>query len=458
MTTEDYDAVIIGSGQGGNPLAQSLAKRGERVALIESGHLGGTCINTGCTPTKTLISSAQVAYYARNASKWGVNAGQVTVDMNAILKRKREVVDPMRAGWEKSVDGDGQPVLRRGRARFVGERAIECAGKVLKGQKVFIDTGGVPTIPPIEGLDSVPYLTNVSILELTEVPEHLIVMGGGYIGIEFAQMFRRFGSKVTVIHNAGQILPQEDAEIAGELQKALENESIEFKLKTKATKVSKDGSRVSVVCQGDSPQTVTGSHLLVAVGRTPQTKDLDLAKTGVEIDSKGYIKVNDRLETSAPNIWAIGDVTGGPAFTHISYNDYQIIYGNLYENAHLSTSTRIVPYAVFTDPSLGRIGITEKEARKQGKKLKVGTVPMSKVARARERGETAGLMKLVVDAETDKVLGAAILSGDGSETVQMFSVLILADKPYTLLKGAIYIHPTFAEGLFSLMDSVKAVD
>lgn len=454
-----YDAIVIGSGQGGNPLAQELAKRGERVVLIESDQLGGTCINTGCTPTKTMIASAQVAHYARNAARWGVKASEVAVDMPAVLRRKNERVAAGRSGWEQSVNGPGKPELRRGRARFVGPMKVQVDGVVLEGKRIFLDTGTTPAIPEIEGIGAVPYLTNVSLMELTAVPDHLLVLGGGYIGLEFAQMFRRFGSEVTVIHNGPQILPREDGEIAAELQKALEAEGVTFHLgaRTKAAGKSGDGINLSVEWSGGA-MTLTGSHLLVAVGRTPQTKDLHLDETGVETDKKGFIVVNDRLQTTAPHIWAIGDVTGGPAFTHISYNDFQIIYGNLYEGKNLSTKTRLVPYAVFTDPALGRIGVTEKEARASGRKLKIGRIPMKKVQRALERDETAGLMKLVIDAETDKVLGAAILSTEGGELVQILSTLMLADKPYTLLKGAIYIHPTFAEGFFGLMDSVKPVN
>jgi pyruvate/2-oxoglutarate dehydrogenase complex dihydrolipoamide dehydrogenase (E3) component len=295
----------------------------------------------------------------------------------------------------------------------------------------------------------------VSLIELAELPEHLIVLGGGYVGLEFGQMFRRFGSKVTIVQRAGQILPKEDEDVATELQKCLEAEGVEFLLNSRATKATKAGREIRLSV---GKQVVTGSHLLVAVGRSPQTKDLDLAKTGVTTDEREHIVVNERLETGAEGIWALGDVNGGPAFTHISYNDYQIVYGNVYEGKNLSTRTRLVPYGVFTDPTLGRVGLTEREARAQGKQLKIGKVPMTWVARAIERAETAGFMKLVVDAANDHVLGAAILASEGAELVQILSTLMLAERPYTLLKGAIYIHPTLAEGFFALMDSVKPVD
>ncbi len=461
MNTEafQYDAIIVGSGQGGTPLAVALARQGQHVALIESDHLGGTCVNTGCTPTKTMVASAQVAHYARNAARWGVQASNIGVDLPAILRRKDERVSASRSGWEKTMDGQNEPEWHHERARFIGEKTLQAGEKILQAERIFIDTGSVPSIPAIAGLESVPYLTNISLLQLEQVPEHLIVLGGGYVGLEFAQMFRRFGSEVTVVQSARQILPREDADVASSLQQAIEQEGVNFHLAARAKKVQPRNHDIeATVEKNGGSETVTGSHLLVAVGRTPQTKDLALEKTGVKVDSRGYVIVNDRLETTAPGIWAIGDVTGGPAFTHISYNDYQIIYGNLYEGQRLSTTTRIVPYAVFTDPALGRVGLTEKEARQQGRKLKIGKVPMTRVARALERAETAGLMKLVVDAETDKLLGAAVLSTEGGELVQILSTLILADKPYTLLKGAIYIHPTFAEGFFALMDSVQPVD
>ncbi len=451
-----YDAIVIGSGQGGNPLSVALAKRGERVALIESDQLGGTCINTGCTPTKTMIASAQIAYYARNAERWGIRASYSGVDMQTVLKRKEERVEAGRKGWEKSVDGENEPHLFRSRARFIGPKQLAVGGQRLQAERIFIDTGSTPSIPPIAGLDTVPYLTNVTLIQLEKEPSHLLVLGGGYVGLEFSQMYRRFGSEVTVLQRSRQILPEEDEDIAAELQRVLEAEGIRIHLGEEVTEVEERGGEITLTF-GNAQQTVKGSHLLVAAGRTPQTKDLDLAKTGVETNQRGYVVVNDRLETSAPGIWALGDVTGGPAFTHISYNDYQIVYGNLYEGKNLSTETRLVPYAVFTDPPLGRVGMTEKKARAQGRKLKLGKVPMTRVSRALEKAETAGLMKLVVDAETDKVLGAAILGSSGDEVVQIISTLLLADQPYTLLKGAIYIHPTMAEGLFSLMESVQPV-
>jgi len=454
-----YDAIVIGSGQAGNPLSHKLADHGQTVALVEKAHLGGTCINTGCTPTKTMVASAQVAYYARNAARWGVRTSDVSVDLPAIVARKQKIVESFRSGQQRNVDKRPNLHLYRGQAQFTAAHRLAVGDQVLEGQRIFINTGTRPAIPRIEGLDAAGYLTNATIMELTELPEHLLVLGGGYIGLEFGQMFHRFGSHVTVIHHSDQILPREDPEVAGELRKILEAEGLNFLLNTRTTRVErKNGQAVLAVEGPNGAATLSGSHLLVATGRTPNSDNLALEKAGVEKDSKGFIKVNSRLETSVPGIWALGDVKGGPAFTHISFNDYQIVYANLIEGKNLTIENRYVPYSVFTDPQLGGVGMTEKEARAKGYQLKIGKIPMSYVARAIERDETAGLMKLVVDAANDRILGASILASEGGELVQMLGVLIMANLPYTLLKGAVYIHPTLAEGFFTLMESVKPAD
>jgi pyruvate/2-oxoglutarate dehydrogenase complex dihydrolipoamide dehydrogenase (E3) component len=329
---------------------------------------------------------------------------------------------------------------------------------VLESDRIFINTGTRPSIPRIEGLDRVEYLTNASLLGLTTLPEHLLVLGGGYIGLEFGQMFRRFGSQVTIVHKDGQILNREDADVAAGLQQALEAEGIRFALNARTAHVAQKNGQVLLSLDGPTgAETLAGSHLFIAAGRRPNTDDLDLERAGVNTDQRGYIKVNDRLETNVPGIWALGDVKGGPAFTHISYDDYQVVYANLLEGKRVGIEGRIVPYAVFTDPQLGRVGMTEKEARATKRPLKVGKIPMSWVARAIERDETAGLMKLVVDGATDRILGAAILATEGGELIHILQTLMLAQAPYTLLKGAIYIHPTLAEGFFSLMEDVKPV-
>jgi len=321
-----------------------------------------------------------------------------------------------------------------------------------ESEKIFINTGGRPTAPAIPGLDTVSYLTNESAMQLMALPEHLLILGGGYIGLEFGQMFRRYGSRVTVLHTGEQIVSREDPEIAAELQKALEAEGIQFLLNARTKRVENKNGAVTLSFEGTAgSSSVTGSHLLIATGRAPNTDDLGLDKAGIETDKNGFIKVNGRLETSVPGVWALGDCKGGPAFTHISYNDFQIVYGNLVEGKYLTTENRTVPYCVFTDPQLGGVGMTEKEARAKSYKLKIGKCPMTRV----ERGETAGLMKLVVDASNDRILGASILASDGGELVQILGTLMLANQPYTLLKCAVYIHPTLAEGFFALMEDVK---
>jgi pyruvate/2-oxoglutarate dehydrogenase complex dihydrolipoamide dehydrogenase (E3) component len=455
----NYDAIVIGSGQAGSPLSQKLAEQGWSVALIEKEHLGGTCVNTGCTPTKTMVASAQVAHYARHGGTWGVHTGAVSVDMAEVVARKDRVVNQSRSSLEKRTAAQKNLRLIRGTARFIAPHRIRVNQEELESERIFINTGTRPTIPTLEGLDRIEYVTNEGILQLRELPAHLLVIGGGYIGLEFGQMFRRFGSAVTIVHRDNQILPREDADVTEELQKTLEMEGIRILLGARTTSVEKQNADIILKMERNGKaETVRGSHLLVATGRWPNTDDLGLETTGVQLSPQGFIKVNGRLETNVPGIWALGDVKGGPAFTHISYNDYQIVYANLIEGKNLNTDHRLVPYAVFTDPQLGRVGMSEKEARAAGYKLKIGKIPMSWVARAIERDETAGLMKIVVDATTDKILGAAILSSEGGELVQILGFVMLAGAPYTLMKGAIYIHPTLAEGFWTLMDQVKPVD
>jgi pyruvate/2-oxoglutarate dehydrogenase complex dihydrolipoamide dehydrogenase (E3) component len=450
-----FDAVVIGSGQAGNPLSQKLADLGWSVALVERENLGGTCVNTGCTPTKTMIASAQVAFYARNAGRWGVRTGPVSVDLPHVVARKDHVVSQSRSGQSRKVQERKTLHLYGGHGRFIGPHAIRVGEGVLESERIFIDTGTRPDVPELDGLRDVDFLDNAGIMRLTEVPEHLLVLGGGYIGMEFGQMFRRFGSRVTVVQRPAQILPHEDADVAHALQQALEGEGLRFLLGATTTRVEKEqgGVALSVEVKGTT-ETVRGSHLLVATGRRPNTDDLGLPEAGVQTDQRGFIRVNNRLETSVPGIWALGDVKGGPAFTHISFNDYQIVYANLIEGKVLTTDNRPVPYAVFTDPQLGRVGLTEREARAQGRRILVGKIPMAWVARANERDDTAWLMKLVVDAETNRILGAAILASEGGEVIQILQAVMLAGAPYTLLKGAVFIHPTLAEGLWTLMETV----
>jgi pyruvate/2-oxoglutarate dehydrogenase complex dihydrolipoamide dehydrogenase (E3) component len=454
-----FDAIVVGSGQGGNPLAHRLADLGWSVALIEEKYLGGTCINVGCTPTKVMVHRAQVAHYAREAARWAVNARDVSVNLPKIVEQQQKVVLSFREGQEKRVAA--RPTLRlfRGHACFTGPHQLAVNEETLESEKIFLDVGTQTAMPPIAGLDSIAYLTNESILKLTSLPEHLLILGGGYIGLEFGQMFRRFGSRVTLIHRGPQIVSPEDGELAAELQKALEGEGIAFVMNARTKSASKQKGGTALTYESpDGSGTVTGSHVLIATGRRPNTDGLGAEKAGVALDKQGYIQVNERLETSAPGIWAIGDCKGGPAFTHISYNDFQVLYGNLVEGKNLSIKDRYVPYSIFTDPQLGRVGITEKEARAKGYNLKIGKIPMSYVARAIERDETAGMMKIVVDGSDDQILGASILSSEGGELVQILGAMMLARQPYTVLKGAVYIHPTLAEGLFALMENVKPAE
>jgi pyruvate/2-oxoglutarate dehydrogenase complex dihydrolipoamide dehydrogenase (E3) component len=455
----NYDAIVIGSGQAGNPLSHGLADRGWKVALVEREYLGGTCINTGCTPTKAMIACAQVAHYARNAGRWGTHAGEVRVDLPYIVAYKDRIVRQFRDGQKRKVEQRPNLDLYCGQARFTGPRRLQVGDNFLESERIFINAGTRPLIPPIEGLDRVPYLTNATLMEVTELPEHLLVLGGGYVGMEFGQMFRRFGSRVTVIHRGDQVLPREDPDAAAELRKALEAEGISFILNADTTRVEGKAGQIALTMQTpEGSRTVGGSHLLVATGRRPNTDTLGLEAAGIETDDHGYIRVDGRLETNVRGIWALGDIKGGPAFTHISYNDYQVVYGNLVEGKDLTTDGRLVPYAVFTDPQLGGVGMTEREARASGRRLKIGKIPMAWVARAIEKDETAGLMKIIVDADTDQVLGATVLGAEGGELIQILGTLMLAKAPYTLLKGAIYIHPTLAEGFYALMEAVEAVD
>jgi pyruvate/2-oxoglutarate dehydrogenase complex dihydrolipoamide dehydrogenase (E3) component len=451
-----FDAIAIGAGQAAKPLCYALSDLGWKVAFIERAEVGGSCINTGCTPTKTMLASSQVAHYARNAARWGVRAGEVSVDLPAIVDHKNKVVQNFRDAIERGIAKHQNIRFIRGHARFTGPHQVEVNGETIEGEKIFIDTGTRPRIPALTGIDSVPYLTNVTVMELQEVPEHLLILGGGYIGLEFGQMFRRFGSRVTVIHTGQRLLGTEDEDIATELQRVLHNEGIDFHFNARTTCIEPHGAGVCLTAQTlNGEQKISGSHLLVATGRTPNTDDLGLEKAGIPTDDHGYIRTSPKMETNVPGVWALGDIKGGPAFTHISYNDYQIAYANIVEGKNQTIENRYLPYALFTDPQLGRVGITEQEARASGKKFKIGTFPLTSVSRAIENNETDGLMKIIVDAENDRILGASILSSEGGEIVQILGAMMLAGAPYTLLKGAVYIHPTFAEGFYGLMDSVK---
>jgi pyruvate/2-oxoglutarate dehydrogenase complex dihydrolipoamide dehydrogenase (E3) component len=455
---QEFDAIIIGAGQAGGPLSHRLADCGWKVALIEREHLGGSCINYGCTPTKKMIASARVAHTVYKAAEYGVHTSQVSVDLPAIVAIKDELVHQWRSGQEEHTQKRANIHLYRGEASFTSSYNICVNGTELHSSNIFINTGTSPAVPPIQGIQNVPYLTNRTILDLRELPDHLLVLGGSYVGLEFGQMFCRFGSQVTVVESNGGIVPREDFDIAQELQNILETEGMRFLCSYKAVKVERlvNGELALTLesSNGGPAKRITGSHLLLAAGRAPNTQALNLSAAGIK-EVNGYIPTDGYLQTNVPGVYALGDIKGGPAFTHISYNDFQIIYHNLFHEDKRSIENRLVPYALYTDPELGRVGMTEKQARQAGYQVKTGSIPMSHVARAVERGQTQGMMKLVVNAQTDRILGAAILSAEGGELVQTLMTLMLVDAPYTVLMKAIFIHPTLAEGFFSLIEQVK---
>jgi dihydrolipoamide dehydrogenase len=451
-----YDAAIIGSGQGGNPLAKDLAAAGQKVVMIEREHVGGTCINEGCTPTKTMVASARVAYLTRRANDYGVRQnGDLTVDMAIVRQRKRDIVDSFRGGSEKRLERSGVTLLS-GEGRFTGTHTIEVklndgSTEQIEADKIFINTGASPAPLQIPGIENVPVLNSTTIMELDVVPRHLVVLGGGYIGLEFAQMFRRYGSRVTVVQRGKQLLPREDADIAQEVAKILEEDGIQVLLESKPLKVEGSADNLTLEVQTkDGTQTLDASHVLVAGGRNPNTPALNLSAAGVETDDKGFIKVNERLETNVPHIYAMGDVKGGPAFTHISYDDYRILRDSLLHGKSATITDRLVPYTVFIDPQLGCVGLNENEAKKVGRAYKVAKMPMSYVARALEMDETRGLMKVLVDPETSLILGCSILGIEGGEMMAVIQMAMMGKLPYTVLQEAVFAHPTLAESFNNL--------
>jgi pyruvate/2-oxoglutarate dehydrogenase complex dihydrolipoamide dehydrogenase (E3) component len=461
MAATSYDALVIGAGQAGGPLAGALAKAGRRTALVERAHVGGTCVNEGCTPTKTMVASARVAYLARRAADYGVRTGPVSVDLARVRQRKRAIVESFRKGGEGGLARAGVDLIM-GEARFTGPHTVEVrlndgGTAALTAPWVFVNTGARPSRPPLPGLDGVPALDSTSIMELGEVPEHLLVLGGGYVGLEFAQMFRRFGSAVTVVQRGKQLLEREDDDIAAALTAVLREDGLEVLLDTEAVRVAQAGGRVELVVR--TPQgerALAGSHLLLAAGRTPNTDRLDLPAAGIAADKHGFIVVNERLETSVPGVWAMGDVKGGPAFTHISYDDFRVLRANLLQGGSATIAGRLVPYTVFTDPQLGRVGLSETEARQQGRKVRVARMPMSHVARALEVDEPRGLMKAVVGADSGQVLGFAVLGIEGGELMAAVELAMMGRLPYTALRDAIFAHPTLAESLNNLFTNLDA--
>lgn len=459
---KSFDVIIIGSGQAGNPLARKMARAGKKTVLIEKRLVGGTCVNDGCTPTKAMVASAKAAYTAMHASELGVLVSSFKVDMKAIKQRKDKIVAHSRNGNQEDLQHTENLELIFGEASFTGYKTLqvklnEGGTQELIADLIFIDTGTTPMIPNIQGLEQTEYLTSTSILELESVPEHLLIIGGNYIALEFGQMFRRFGSKVTLLERGPRIMSREDEDIAAELQKLLINEDIAIKTTAETQKLIKteDGNiEATIIVEGKTQQLIC-SHVLLAAGRIPQTQALALHNTGVETDEKGYIKVNEKLETNVSGIYALGDVKGGPAFTHISYNDYTIVYRNLLEGANYTIKDRPIPYCMFTDPQLGRVGLTEAQARKQGLNIKVATLPMAHVARAIETGDTRGIMKAVVDTDTKQILGAAILGQEGGEIMSVLEMAMEGQITYDRIRYCVFAHPTYSESLNNLFMQIE---
>ena len=451
-----YDAIVIGAGQGGVPLARALAGAGRRTLLIEEKHVGGTCINEGCTPTKTMVASARVAYLARRGADYGVRTGPITVDMRRVRQRKRDIVASFRGGSEKRISETPNLTLLPAHARFVAPHILETTRadggtQAVRADWIFINTGARPAVPSIPGLADVPFLDSTSIMELDAVPDHLLVLGGGYIGLEFGQMMRRFGSRVTIVQRAPMLLRGEDADICAAMGQIMAEDGVEVILGTNATRFKAAGGAIEVVLEGPAgTQRLSVSDLLVATGRVPNTDQLNAAAAGVGLDAHGFVQVNPRLETTAAGVFALGDVKGGPAFTHISYDDFRILRTNLLEGGNAVTTDRIVPYTLFTDPQLGRVGLTEHEARQRGYDVAIATMPMSYVARALEMDEPRGLMKAVVERPSGRLLGAAVLGVEGGELMAVLEMAMLGSVPVQLVRDATFAHPTLAESLNNL--------
>ena len=441
-----FDAIIIGAGQAGPALAEKLTQSGLSTAIIERHLFGGTCVNVGCIPTKTLVGSARVAQSARRAAEFGVNTGSVEVDMARVKARMDQVRGDSNQGVTGWLEGMDNLEIVRGHARFVGPRRIDVDGEILEADKFFINVGARARVPDMPGLQDVSYLTNSTILELDKLPEHLIIIGGSYIGLEFAQIYRRFGSQVTVVEMADRLIPRDDEDTSTAVQEILEKEGVNFELSAECVSLARNGSNIEVTTScNDERQAVTGTHLLLAVGRIPNTDDLGLDTAGIDVDGRGIITVDDELKTSAEGVWALGEVNGRGAFTHTAYNDFEIVAANLLTDDRRSVADRVECYGLFIDPPLGRVGLTEQAARDAGFEIRIGKRQMTRIGRAKEFGETQGFMKVVVDAKTDKILGAAILGMNGDEAIHCIIDVMNADLPYTAIQRSVHIHPTVAE-------------
>ena len=455
-----FDAIVIGTGQAGPVLAQRLAHAGRKVAIVERKLFGGTCVNTGCTPTKAMVASAHAAYAARKAAEFGVVAGgDISVDMRRVKARKDAISAEHRVGLEAWLKGMDNCTVFEGHARFESSRAVRVGSQTITAAQIFINVGGRALVPPIPGLESVPYLTNSSMMDVDFVPERLIIVGGSYVGLEFGQMFRRFGSEVTILERGPRLIPREDQDVSTAVREILEGEGIRVHTSAECIAFAASGEEIvaRASCAG-GPREVSGTHLLLAVGRRPNTDDLGLAHAGVEVDSRGYIVVDDQLRTSAPGIWALGDCNGKGAFTHTAYHDFEIVAANLLDNDARRVSDRIPAYGLFIDPPLGRAGATEDDLRNSGRRLLVGKRPMSRVSRAVEKGEPRGFMKVVVDADTREILGAAILGVGGDEAIHSVLDIMYAKAPYTVIQRAVHIHPTVSELIPTILGELQPVD
>jgi pyruvate/2-oxoglutarate dehydrogenase complex dihydrolipoamide dehydrogenase (E3) component len=458
--SESYDAIVIGTGQAGPALAVRLGKAGRKTAIIERKLVGGTCVNNGCIPTKTLIASARAAWVARHGADFGVMIDQpVRVDMGRVKSRKDAIVRQSNTGVTNWIRNTPNVTLIEGHARFESPRSVRVGDRLLEADQFFINVGGRANVPDMPGLRGLPFFTNVGMMEIDFLPEHLLIVGGSYIGLEFAQMYRRFGSKVTVVEMAPRLISREDEEVSAAIQSFMEAEGIAFRLNAKCLSVRKhgDGVAVQVSCE-EEPREIAGSHLLLAIGRVPNTDDLGLDRAGVKTDARGYIEVDDQLRTSVPGIWALGDANGRGAFTHTSYNDFEIVAANLLDGESRRVTDRIATYALFVDPPLGRAGMTRREVRASGRKALVGRIAMARVGRARERSETLGFMEVIVDAETKRIVGAALLGTEGDEAIHCILDVMAAGLPYTAIQRTVHVHPTVSELIPTLLGDLKPLD